>query len=251
MNFFYKPGIDITHDREMFEFVHDHFRCSQLVDSMTGQAAIANNLKLDCLGVQNWRVAQAILEQENYMPVYEVLDRWESENPDYFISFYGCSSDYITIAKRGQKSLSISVVPPIFDACESYEEYKQACFWSLGGVKYHRNTLRETVKVLQSFDKLCDELRDMIARLAESCYEIDTMKEAVSSFNQRYVNDLKMLNFSKLRVDADGTVDLSEVIRLQCLTEAFLKFVEKHEQKGYHANFIDATRVKLEARDEH
>jgi hypothetical protein len=71
------------------------------------------------------------------------------------------------------------------------------------------------------------------------------MEAAVERFNDVYANDLEMLDFSELYCEADGIVDLSEVIRLQCLTEAFLKLADRTEH-GYRTVFVDTCKVKLE-----
>lgn len=246
MNFFYEPGIDITHDREMFNFVRSHFRyhTSLFIRCTT---TIANNVKLYKLGILNWGTAQAMLEKENYGSIHMAINRWERVHPDYVVRFEGRSCGYLILLKKNPDLIALSpAVPELIEECADYKEYKQICKERFGGVKYNREELRNTVKLIQSFDKLCDELRDLVKKMSCCCYEIYAMNTAVADFNRQYANDLKMLNFAELRVDVDGIVDLSEVIRLQCLTEAFLKFVEDYEHCGYRIVFIDASHVRLQ-----
>ena len=239
---FYKKGIDITKDKEMFNFIKEHFTYYTL-NSWNGLTSIANKVKLYGLGLSgDWSVALSLLDNGEYETVNELIRDWEREHPSYTVSFNGRSGGYLVL---GNKHNNYSVIPDAIFECEDYDEYKRYCREFYGAVKNNRDELVETVRLIQDFDRLCDSLRDFVDQLSQVNFITNAMELSAEMFNDVYANDLEMMDFGYLSCDSEGVVDLNEVIRLQSLTEAFLRIVERNAH-GYKIRFVGDTGVTLE-----
>lgn len=239
---FYKKGIDITKDKEMFNFIKEHFTYYTL-NSWNGLTSIANKVKLYNLGLSgDWSVALNLLDNGEYETVNELIRDWEREHPSYTVGFNGRSGGYLVL---GNKHNNYSVIPDTIFECVDYDEYKRYCREFYGAVKNNRDELVETVRLIQDFDRLCDSLRDFVDQLSQVNFITNTMELSAEMFNDVYANDLEMMDFGYLSCDSNGVVDLNEVIRLQSLTEAFLRIVERNAH-GYKIRFVGDTGVTLE-----
>lgn len=239
---FYKKGIDITKDKEMFNFIKEHFTYYTL-NSWNGLTSIANKVKLYGLGLSgDWSVALNLLDGGEYETINELIRDWEREHPSYTVSFNGRSGGYLVL---GNKHNNYSVIPDSIFECEDYDEYKRYCREFYGAVKNNRDELVETVRLIQDFDRLCDSLRDFVDQLSQVNFITNAMELSAEMFNDVYANDLEMMDFGYLSCDSNGVVDLTEVIRLQSLTEAFLRIVERNAH-GYKIRFVGDTGVTLE-----
>ena len=239
---FYKKGIDITKDKEMFNFIKEHFTYYTL-NSWNGLTSIANKVKLYNLGLSgDWSVALNLLDNGEYETVNELIRDWEREHPSYTVGFNGRSGGYLVL---GNKHNNYSVIPDTIFECEDYDEYKRYCREFYGAGKNNRDELVETVRLIQDFDRLCDSLRDFVDQLSQVNFITNTMELSAEMFNDVYANDLEMMDFGYLSCDSNGVVDLNEVIRLQSLTEAFLRIVERNAH-GYKIRFVGDTGVTLE-----
>ena len=70
------------------------------------------------------------------------------------------------------------------------------------------------------------------------------MEKAVDEFNEEYDSDLSFLDFDYLKCDPAGVVDLSEVLSLQSLTEAFFKIANRADE-GYYLHWLPEGRICL------
>lgn len=61
--------------------------------------------------------------------------------------------------------------------CEDYKEFKNECKEYYGGVKYYKEELKDFVKLVQDFDKLCDELRNEVNYLSLHYEEFEKENE--------------------------------------------------------------------------
>lgn len=239
---FYKKGIDITKDKEMFNFIKEHFTYYTL-NSWNGLTSIANKVKLYNLGLSgDWSVALNLLDGGEYETVNELIREWEREHPSYSVNFNGRSGGYLVLSNKHN---NYSIIPDTIFECETYDEYKRYCREFYGAVKNNRDELVETVRLIQDFDRLCDSLRDFVDQLSQVNFITNAMELSAEMFNDVYANDLEMMDFGYLSCDSDGVVDLNEVIRLQSLTEAFLRIVERNAH-GYKIRFVGDTGVTLE-----
>ena len=220
---YYVKGIDITNDKQMFNFLKDHFQYYTM-NSWNRSKSIANNVKLYKLGLSgDWTIVLDFLNNDDYLTVNGMIDEWQYEHPGYVVGFNGRSGGYLVLYNADNNS---SVLPDDIDECEDYEEYKRFCKEYYGSVKENRRDLIELVRLVQDFDKLCDQLRDYCDELSKKDFKKEAMEEAVDLFNDHYYDDLSYLGFSEL-ICEDGKVNIEEISQLTSLVEAFLKIANK------------------------
>ena len=238
---FYQTGVDITKDKSMFNFIANH------PTYFTGNSwnltrSIAHNVKLYNLSLEgDWTRALAHLESGEYDTINWMIQDWEREHPGYTIGFNGRSGGYLVLYRRAG---SRSVIPDTLDY-ETYEDYKADMRDYYGSVRANRDELVEFVRLVQAFDRLCDEIREFVNDLSKLSYELEEMQKIVENFNDTYADDLGYLGFDELEVNEIGEVDISEIYQLQCLAEAFQKLADRRDI-GYRLAYDGGTKVKLE-----
>lgn len=238
---FYKTGVDITKDKSMFNFIAQH-PTYYTMNSWNGTRSIAHNVKLYNLGLDgDWSRALAHLESGEYDTIHFMIEDWEREHPSYKVCFNGRSGGYLVLYNREN---SRSVFPETLDY-ETYEDYKADMRDYYGSVKANRDELVEFVRLVQAFDRLCDEIRDYVNDLSKLSYEKEEMQKIVETFNLEYSSDLELLGFDYLEVKENGEVDITEIYTLQCLAEAFQKLADRKDV-GYRLAYDGGTKVKLE-----
>ena len=236
---YYVKGIDITNDKQMFNFLKDHFQYYTM-SSWNRSKSVANNVKLYKLGLSgDWTVVLDFLNNDSYDCINSMIEDWEYEHPGYKVYFNGRSGGYLVLVNSDNNR---SVLPDDIDECVDYEEYKRYCKEYYGGVKQNRHDLVELVRVVRDFDKLCDDLRDHCDWLSKKDFKKEAMEEAVSLFNEHYYDDLYYLDFDELTCE-DGVVDIEQISALTCLVEAFLKIADKRDL-GYKVK-VDGNFAKL------
>lgn len=237
---FYTKGIDITNDKSMFNFIAQHPTYFTM-NSWNGTRSIAHNVKLYNLNLEgDWTVALAHLESGEYDTISYMIEEWERRHPGYRVGFNGRSNGYLVL---GCANNGCSAIPDTLDY-ETYEDYKADMRDYYGSVKANRDELMVFVRLVQAFDKLCDEIREFVNDLSKLSYEKEEMYKIVDEFNDDYANDLELLGFDYLRVDEAGEVDISEIYTLQCLAEAFQKIANRKDI-GYRLA-LNGVKVKLE-----
>ena len=214
---FYTKGIDITNDKQMFNFLKDHFQYSN---------TIANNVKIYKLRLSGdcW-TALTFLQDDNYFVVNMMIEDWEAEHSDYKVGFSGRSGGYLVLYSAD--NYHRGVLPDDLD-CEDYEEYKEYCKECYGSVKANHRYLVEIVKLVQDFDRLCDEIRDYADELSNKNFSIKAMEDSAERFNEQYAEDLEYLGFDPLHVELDK-VDISEINQVVSLYEAFIRVADKRD----------------------
>ena len=222
---FYVSGIDISSDKQMFNFLKDHFQYYTM-NSWNRLKSIAHNVKIYNLKLSgdHW-TALTFLQDDDYFVVNMMIEDWEAEHPGYKVGFNGRSGGYLVLYSD---SSNCCVLPEDVDECESYEEYKRYCREYYGSVKANRWDLVRTVKLVQDFDRLCDEIRDYVDDLSNRNFLIEAMKESVERFNEQYAEDLEYLEFEPLAVELDK-VDISEISQVVSLYEAFIRVASKRD----------------------
>lgn len=220
---FYVKGIDITSDKQMFNFLKNHFQYYTM-NSWNRQKSIAHNVKIYNLGLSgdSW-TALTFLQDDDYFVVNMMLEDWETEHRGYKVGFNGRSGGYLVL----YNAAGGSAIPDTLDY-DNYEDYKADMRDYYGSVKANRNELRDFVKVVQDFDRLCDEIRDYVDDLSNRNFMIEAMRESVERFNEQYSEDLEYLGFDPLYVELDK-VDCSEILQVVSLYEAFIRVASKRD----------------------
>lgn len=238
---FYKPGVDITNDKQMFNFLKNHFEY-WTANSWNRLGSIANNVKLYNLNLSgNWGVAYDLLANGEYETINCMVQLWADLHPNFEVIFNGRSGGYLVLCNHDN---SYHVLPEEIVCNNTYEDYKAWCRDELGSVKRNRDTLVFYTKLVQDFDKLCDDLRDFCNELSQQSFEIIEMQKAVDQFNSDYDNDLAYLDFDYLRCDDQGIVNISQILSLLSLTEAFFTIANRSEY-GYTFEHLEDDRVRL------
>jgi hypothetical protein len=220
---FYIKGIDITNDKQMFEFINNHFRY-YTANSWNRGRSIAHNVKIYNLGLSgdHW-TALTFLQDDDYFVVNMMVEDWETEHRGYKVGFNGRSGGYLVL----YNAAGGSAIPDTLDY-DNYEDYKADMRDYYGSVKANRNELRDFVKVVQDFDRLCDEIRDYVDDLSNRNFMIEAMRESVERFNEQYSEDLEYLGFDPLYLELDK-VDCSEILQVVSLYEAFIRVASKRD----------------------
>ena len=239
---FYKSGIDITNDKQMFNFLKNHFEYPTM-NSWNRCYSIANNVKLYNLNLSgDWTITLSLLESSEYETIIWMIEDWQLKHPTYEVYFNGRSGGYLVLK---DKEYNRHVLPDLIVDNDTYEDYKECCRENFGSVKANRDELVYYTKLVQDFDKLCDEIRDYCDKLSNLKFEVAEMQKVVDQFNNYYMNDLELLDFDFLRCDDEGRVDIFEISTLASVYEAFLKLADRSDL-GYRIkrdnNIIKYTR---------
>lgn len=159
---FYKTGVDITNAKSMYEFLANHYKYDTM-NSWNGLKSIANNVKVYNLDLEGdkW-LALKMLEEDNYVCVNMMIEDWEDFHPGYVVGFNGRSGGYLVLYNEKGNG---NVLPDII-AENDYEEFKQWCKDYYGSVKNYLKELQYYTKLVQDFDRLCDELREYVNELS-------------------------------------------------------------------------------------
>ena len=217
---FYQKGIDITNAKQMWNFLHDHYQYYTM-NSWNGIKSIANNVKVYNLKLSgNCYNALTFLQDDDYCTVNMMISEWEADHPNYRVGFNGRSGGYLVLYNDDN---SKSILPCIIEDFDSYEDFK-----SWYRVKDYLYDLREYTKLVQDFDKLCDQLRDYVNELSTQDFAARALERTVDLFNENYYDDLAYLGYDELVV-RDGKVDISEIHQLSCLYEAFCRLANKKD----------------------
>lgn len=167
-NLFYKTGVDISSVKSMFNFINNHFTYNTM-NSWNKLESIANNVKLYNLGLDcDWGDAMDAIFEDGSELCYlinDLINDWEKSNPRYSLGFNGRSGGYLVMYNRerdGRVNMR-HILPEYYRGCDTYDEWKsyvKECYGSC--VKDFKCELREYTRDIQSFDKLCDELRTLV-----------------------------------------------------------------------------------------
>lgn len=226
---FYKKGIDITNDRQMFEFLAGHFTYPTM-NYHNYLYSIANKVKLYNLCLSgDWCVALSLLENGEYETLEIMIRDWELEHPGYEVYFNGRSGGYLILKAKDSNG---NLLPDDIVESDNYDDYKSYCRHYYGSVKANRDDLVFYTNLVRDFDRLCDELRDYCDELSQLKFEVVEMEKSVERFNTEYEDDLDLLGFKQLHCDGDGKVDISEICTIRSLAEAFFRVADRSDS-GY------------------
>ena len=238
---FYVKGIDITNDKQMFNFLKDHYTYYTM-NSWNGNSSIANNVKIYNLNLSGncWN-ALTFLQNDDYFTINMMIEDWKAEHKGYSVGFNGRSSGYLVLYNNDNNR---TVLPDEVAYNDDYEGYKEMCREYFGSVKDARYKLVEAVKLVQDFDKLCDQLRDYVNELSVKDFAEEALVEVVDRFNEDYYDDLAYLGYSELEIK-DGKVYVGEILQLDSLYEAFCRIANKKdvgyklERDGNFVKFVE------------
>lgn len=241
---FYQTGIDITNDKQMFNFLKEHFEYPTM-SSWNRLYSIANNVKLYKLRLSgSWTTALSLLETGGYDEIRCMVADWEYEHRDVEVYFNGRSGGYLIL--KGTDS-NDNILPESVTSFDNYEDYKEWCRENFGSVKANRDELVYYTTLVRDFDKLCDEIREYVDELSKMKFEVIEMEKAVYEFNDLYTDDLDLLGFQPLECNEEGIVDISEIKTLTCLIQAFFRVADR-KKLGYSLIFVSDDKLQYVAK---
>ena len=186
-NYFYKTGVDITNAKQMFEFLRGHYMYDTM-NSWNGLKSIANNVKIYNLNLDgdHWN-ALRYLEDDEYFNVNMMIEDWEAEHEGYEVVFNGRSGGYLVLTNKHNNR---NILPDEIIYFDNYEDFKSNLKEWWGGVKYFMNDLRFYTKLVQDFDKLCDEIRNYVNELSLRSFTDDKIEVLLDDFAYDYKDEL-------------------------------------------------------------
>lgn len=158
---FYQKGIHIGkgHEREMYNFLKDHYRYFTM-NSWNKLESIANKVKVYDLKLPyNINDILDALEALDWEPINQAIYTWEREHQGYKVGFNGRSGGYLVLYNENDNR---DICREFFDYYDDYEEALED--YGCDSLNYR---LRPLVRLVRDFDKLCDELRVITAYLAD------------------------------------------------------------------------------------
>ena len=192
---FYKE-VDYNNYEEMFNFLFNHF-VYDTMNSWNNLRSIAHNVKIWNLPVDSDK-ALAALEEDNYFQINQTIKDWEDDHPGYEVGFNGRSGGYLVLTSSKSNRHVFESDPDYCGKFDNYQDWKEAVEEDYGSLDAYKEELLFEVKLVQEFDKLCDDLvevlKDMIKerddRIART-YKF----EAILRFQRYYypdINDMKL-----------------------------------------------------------
>lgn len=223
---FYKTGIDISSPKSMWNFLHDHFTYYTM-NSWNGLRTIAHNVKLYNLNLDgDWSTVLRFLEDgadcgDLHWQIQSKIDDFATDHLGYRVYSNGRSGGYLILCSVDNNR---TVLPDCVDQYDTYEDFKADCRVYGESVMDYIYELRQVTEVVRAFDKLCDELRDLVNEYSKMNYEVQALAYNIDRFNEEYSSDLELLGFKELEVNDDGKVNVQEVQTLNCLMETLLHY---------------------------
>lgn len=223
---FYKTGIDISNVKSMWEFLHDHFTYYTM-NSWNRSESIANNVKLYNLKLEgDWAVAMKYLFDDSDSGALQLLiddeiREFEESNPYYRVFFNGRSGGYLVLGSTDNNG---SVLPSCVADYDTYEDFKEdiKSGWNNYNVSDFSRELRDTVKIVRDFDKLCDRLRDLVNEYSKRSFDVDKLEQAVERFDDEYFSDLSKLSLTGPSME-DNRVRLNDIAFYNAFMQCFVR----------------------------
>jgi hypothetical protein len=204
---FYKTGVDIANVKSMWNFLHDHYTYYTM-NSWNRSKSIANNVKLYNLELEgDWTVAMKYLfDETDCVGLQSVIDdkikEFEDTYPWASVFFNGRSGGYLVL---GTKNNNGSVIPDCVADYDCYEDFKEdvKSGWNGYNVSDFNRELRDAVAVVRDFDRLCDELREIVNEYSKRSFDSDKLEAAIEWFNNEYGDDLVCLELTGPTMEGD------------------------------------------------
>ena len=164
---FYK-NVDLRNKKKMIDFLTNHFRYYTM-NSWNGSTSYANNVKISNLSIPSELKEQVYDIVLNDVDSFEledsyrtIIDNFKIET-GYDAGFNGRSSGYVVMYDTQWDIEKQCFVTYPGRSIDQYEDFQD---WRIQDIK-------DRVKVVQKFDKMCDDLLSALLYFAKN-YEIET-----------------------------------------------------------------------------
>lgn len=158
--------VDLTNRVKMIKFLMSHFRYYTM-NSWNQSTSYANNIKLYNLDIPQELQAKAYdfiaAKCEEYSSALDDKFHEFLEDTGYALGINGRSGGYIVMYDtERQNDDTLAVMPG--RGIDMYEDFGD----------WETSDIVERVKLVQTFDKLCDDVRDLFLHYVEHCEIKDT-----------------------------------------------------------------------------
>ena len=202
----YYKKVNYNSNKECYEFLTNHFTYDTM-NSWNGLRSIANNVKVYKLPV-NYEDAMQALEEDEYFSINETIRDWEEDHPGYQVAFNGRSGGYLVLYSKSHNGHVLTHNDPDSPCNYDYYEYwKQDVREDWGSLKAYHESLVYQVKLVQEFDKLCDDLIEVLKGLIDDLHErrrLTRHYEATLRFQRYYYETLEDLKLHMLDMKRRG-----------------------------------------------
>ena len=221
---FYTYGVDISNTKSMWEFLHNHFTYSTM-NSWNRLSSIANNVKLHKLNLEgDWtNVIKYLTDVGDCGGLQDIIDGEimafnKKYYPNYRVGFNGRSNGYLVLYNGDNNR---SVLPECVDNYDTYEDFKADCKDCGERVSNYDYLLRQVVEVVRDFDKLCDNLRDIVNGYSMRNFEVDKLEDAINRFEYEYGDDIEALDIAGPSLDGDK-IRLNDIADYHAFMDCFI-----------------------------
>lgn len=252
MKHIYYVDVDKTNAKEMFDFLNKHFTYPTL-NSWNNLYSIANNVKIYNLQLEGdkW-LALGIVENEEYTGVNDIIYDWEADHKGYKVGFNGRSGGYLVMYNENN---NCNVVPNWIADCSDYEEFEETCKDYYDSVKGAINDLKFYVELVQSFDMLCDEIRDYMNDLSLTNKD-DMLKsefwDFVIDFNGAYEQDIKALKLKGIELQKDDNgyyIDTTNIKKSNSLVDCLYSLLSRYNNNvSLYDTKNDGSKIRIQFR---
>jgi hypothetical protein len=233
---FYKKYVDIASVKSMWEFLREHPTYSTL-NSWNGLRSVAHNVKLYNLKLEgDWSVALQFLYDPAdsgclQLLINDFIRDWERDHKGYKVGFNGRSNGYLVLYNEDNYR---SILPPCVEDYESYEEFKEDVTGPYNGYKVSDffRELRDTVLIVRDFDRLCDDLRDLVNEYSKKSFDTAKLAEAVEQFNASFGDDLEELGLEGPEAE-DDYVNLHDISNFNAFMTCFYNCLGEDSKRSY------------------
>lgn len=201
----YYKDVDYNSFEEMFNFLVNHFEYDTM-NSWNQMRSIAHNVKVYNLPVDSSDALKA-LEEDNYFTINQMIEDWEADHPGTSVGFNGRSGGYLVLGSskhHGHIFKDEYLSPCNYDSYESWKEDVETYYESLDNFK---PILEDEVKLVQEFDKLCDDLVEQVKFLIEEMHKREALTRKYSAtlrFQRYYYDTLEDLKLHMLDMKRRG-----------------------------------------------
>lgn len=158
--------------KDMFNFLKGHYQYFTM-NSWNKLESIANNVKLYNLKLNGnyWNLLD-MLQVDNYFTINTMIKDWEMEHKGYSVGFNGRSGGYLVLYNEDNNR---NILDNFILGNDTYNEFKEDVRneYNYGSLKNYKDKLIQQVEIVQSFDKLCDDIRNQCQYMLDNC----TIKE--------------------------------------------------------------------------
>lgn len=156
---YFVKKVNKSNNKDMYNFLKGHFTYFTL-NSWNGLKSIANNVKLYNIDLDYDLLD--ILEEDEYYLVNNLIREWENNHRDYNVGFNGRSGGYLVLYSVYNND---TVLDYYINYSDDYNDFKSLLKDDNYTLKDYHDTLLSQVELVQDFDLLCENIRDLCVSL--------------------------------------------------------------------------------------